>query len=705
MKVVICVFLLVTTFAVYSQVQNHEFINYDDPDYVTKNLQVKKGLTGESVVWAFTSFNHANWFPITWLSHMLDYQLYGSNPKGHHLTSLLFHIANVLLLFLVLLRMTGALWKSGMVAALFAIHPFNVESVAWVSERKNVLSTFFWLLTMWAYLRYAGKTSLKGYSLVVLFFVLGLMSKPMLVTLPFVLLMMDYWPLRRLKLGNNNETTEQTDSQTSLPCLIKEKIPLFLLTAVSCTMTLIVQKLGGALQGMEVFSQSARLTNAMVSYVVYLKKTVWPEGLAVLYPHPGNALAVWKGVLCAMALVGITAVAIKFIRKAPYFAFGWFWYLGTLAPVIGVVQVGAQAMADRYAYVSLIGIFIIVAWGVPELLAKWRHRDKVLVILAGICVSALMVITWNQVSHWKNSITIFKHAISVTDKKYPDFDLVYNNLGAALFAEQKTKEAISQYKEAIKLQPDYADAHYNLGIALLAEQKTKEAISHYKTAVKLKPDYADAHYNLGIALFAERKTGEAISHFKEAIMLMPGFADAHTNLGIALLAEGRTEEAVSSFKLAIRIDPDFSVAHYNLGNALSIQGKTEEAISHFKEAIKLKPDFADALNNLGTMYYLGASQNYKEAVKWFRLSAEQQHATAQYNLGLMYGNGQGVPKDYVLAHMWWTIAGSNADKNAVKNINIVEKSMSPQLIEKAQEIAREWIEKPNEKIYPEEPAH
>ena len=570
MKVVICVFLLVTTFAVYSQVQNHEFINYDDPDYVTKNLQVKKGLTGESVVWAFTSFNHANWFPITWLSHMLDYQLYGSNPKGHHLTSLLFHIANVLLLFLVLLRMTGALWKSGMVAALFAIHPFNVESVAWVSERKNVLSTFFWLLTMWAYLRYAGKTSLKGYSLVVLFFVLGLMSKPMLVTLPFVLLMMDYWPLRRLKLGNNNETTEQTDSQTSLPCLIKEKIPLFLLTAVSCTMTLIVQKLGGALQGMEVFSQSARLTNAMVSYVVYLKKTVWPEGLAVLYPHPGNALEVWKGVLCAIALVAISAVAIKFIRKAPYFAFGWFWYLGTLAPVIGVVQVGGQAMADRYAYVPLIGIFIIIAWGVPELLAKWRHRNKVLVALAGIYIPALMVMTWSQVSHWKNSITIFKHAISVTDKVYPNFALAHANLGSALSAERKTEDAIFHFTKAIKLEPNFTLAHNNLGNALSDAGKTEEAISHYKLAIKLKPGYAAAHNNLGIALSNSRKIDEAISHYKMAIKFKPNFAQSHYNLGLDLLTAVKVQEAISHFKIAINLKPDFALARNNLKIALNI---------------------------------------------------------------------------------------------------------------------------------------
>lgn len=695
MKNIICILLVVTTFAVYSQVQHHEFINYDDPDYVTKNSNVKAGLTSESVVWAWTTFNHANWFPMTWFSHMLDYQVYGSNPKGHHLTSLFFHIANALLLFLVLLQMTGALWRSSVVAVLFALHPFNVESVAWVAERKNVLSTFFWLLTMLAYVRYARKTNLKRYSLVLLFFVLGLMSKPMLVTLPFVLLMMDYWPLGRMKFRIKNETvfTDQIENQVPVSHLIKEKIPLFLITAVSCITTLIVQKLGGALQGMEIFSQSARLTNAMVSYMVYLKKAVWPTGFAVLYPHPGNALPEWKGILCGAVLVVITAFAIKLIRKAPYFTFGWFWFLGTLAPVIGVVQVGAQAMADRYAYVPLIGIFVIMAWGLPELITQWRYREKILILLAGICFPALMVITWNQVSHWKNSITIFTHAIRVTDKKYPDFDLVHNNLGAALFTERKTEEAISHYKAAIKLQPDYADAHYNLGIALMAEQKTDKAISHYKMAIKIKPGYVDAHYNLAIALMAEQKTEEAISHYKTVIKLQPESADTYNNLGTALLAERKIDSAVSYFNKAIKLKPDFATAYFNLGNVLSAEGKTEEAISHLKKAITLKPDFADALNNLGTMYYQRVPQNYQEAVKWFRLSAELQHATAQYNLGIMHGNGQGVAKDYMLAHMWWTIAGSNGDKKAIENRIKMEKEMSPQQIEKAHEMAGQWRKK------------
>ena len=558
MKIAICIFLAVSTFAVYSQVQDHEFINYDDDKYVTNNEYVKAGFTRDSVGWALTTSYNSNWHPMTWLSHMLDAQLFGPNSKGHHLTNLLFHIANVLLLFLVLLRMTGALWQSGFVAALFALHPLNVESVAWVAERKNVLSTFFWLLTMWAYIRYAQKTNLKRYSLVILFFAMGLMSKPMLVTLPFVLLLLDYWPLRRL----------QSDRRTAISRLVYEKIPLLVLVAGSVVTTLTVQKMGGALGSLNAFPIQERVINALVSYWLYLQKMIWPGGLAIFYAHPENTLSVWKGLATAALLALVTTAAIRLARRAPYFAVGWFWYLGTLIPVIQLVQTGSIAMADRYAYVPLIGIFIIIAWGLPELLAKWRLRSRILTIAAGIWISTLMLMTWNQVSHWKNSITIFSHAIEVTDIEYPDFLLAHNNLANALLAEGRTGKAISHYKMAINLMPDYAVNHNHLANALFAEQKTEEAISHYKTAVKLLPDYATAHYNLGFALMKEKKTGEAIFHFKMAIQLEPNNTNAHSNLGNALLAEQKTKEAISHYKIAINLKPDNPLALQNFKMAL-----------------------------------------------------------------------------------------------------------------------------------------
>ncbi len=587
MKIAICIFLAVSTFAVYSQVQDHEFINYDDDKYVTNNEYVKAGFTRDSVGWALTTSYNSNWHPMTWLSHMLDAQLFGPNSKGHHLTNLLFHIANVLLLFLVLLRMTGALWQSGFVAALFALHPLNVESVAWVAERKNVLSTFFWLLTMWAYIRYAQKTNLKRYSLVILFFAMGLMSKPMLVTLPFVLLLLDYWPLRRL----------QSDRRTAISRLVYEKIPLLVLVAGSVVTTLTVQKMGGALGSLNAFPIQERVINALVSYWLYLQKMIWPGGLAIFYAHPENTLSVWKGLATAALLALVTTAAIRLARRAPYFAVGWFWYLGTLIPVIQLVQTGSIAMADRYAYVPLIGIFIIIAWGLPELLAKWRLRSRILTIAAGIWISTLMLMTWNQVSHWKNSITIFSHAIEVTDIEYPDFLLAHNNLANALLAEGRTGKAISHYKMAINLMPDYAVNHNHLANALFAEQKTEEAISHFKMAIELMPDYAIAHNNLGTVLLAEQKTEEAISHYKTAVKLLPDYATAHYNLGFALMKEKKTGEAIFHFKMAIQLEPNNTNAHSNLGNALLAEQKTKEAISHYKIAINLKPDNPLVLQN------------------------------------------------------------------------------------------------------------
>ena len=506
-KVLICIFLIVATFCIYSQVQDHEFLNYDDNKYVTDNLNVQAGLTIESIKWAFTPSHTSYWHPMTWLSHMLDYQLYGLHPKGHYLTNLFLHISSVLILFIVLLRMTGALWKSGFVAAMFALHPLNVESVVWIAERKNVLSTLFWLMTMWAYIHYAEKPTVKRYGLVFLFFTLGLMSKPMLVTLPFVLLLLDYWPLRRLKFeqerGGNETSEKNTARRSEVFRLVLEKIPLFLLSVVFSIINFIA-----ATKSLQAFSVplKERIIHSLITYLAYLQKMFWPSKLSYFYPYPENALSVTQGIFCGMVLVGITFISIKLIRKAPYFAVGWFWYLGTLVPVIGIfVQAGWQAMADRYAYVPLIGIFIIVAWGLPELMAKWRHKKKVLSISAGILIPTLMVMTWTQVGHWKNSITIFKHTIRVTDKTYPTF----------------------------------AQAHNSLGFALVAEGKNEEAISHYKIAIKINPDFAEAYSNLGAVLFNAKMTEEAIDYFKEAIRIRPGFAAAQKNLETALL---RSEE-------------------------------------------------------------------------------------------------------------------------------------------------------------------
>jgi len=378
-------------------------------------------------------------------------------------------------------------------------HPFNVESVAWVAERKNVLSSFFLLQTIWAYIRYAEKPTIKRYGLVFLFFTLGLKSNPKLVTLPFALLLLDYWPLRRLKFGLEMGASEKNATKRSETFrLVLEKIPLFLLTTGVSIVTFINTKSLGAIA--EDVTFSTRLTNATISNLEYLEKMIWPEKLAIFYAHPGNTLAVWKGILCGMALLGITIISIRLIRKAPYFAVGWFWYLGTLLPVIGIVQAGGHAMADRYAYIPLIGIFIIVAWGVPELISKWRYKEKVLSAVPGIIIFALLITTWKQVSHWKNSITVFKHAIKVTDKKYLTFAAAHNNLGAALRREGKNSEAISHNKMAIKIKPDYAAAYNNLGAVLFNANMTEEAIDYFKEAIRIRPGFAAAQKNLETAL-------------------------------------------------------------------------------------------------------------------------------------------------------------------------------------------------------------
>jgi len=396
----------------------------------------------------------------------------------------------------------------------------------------------------------------------------------MLVTLPFVLLLLDYWPLERFKLGRREREfkTAQKDKyfngEKNISKLVLEKFPLLILSALCSIITLILFEKAGESVAQDPVSILAILTNVMISYFEYLWKMLWPKGLAILYAHPGNTLAVWKGVLCGIALLVITTISIKLIRKAPYFVVGWFWYLGTLIPVIGFIPLEKHLIADRYAYLPLIGIFVIIAWGVPELLKEWHYRKNVLKASAGILILTLMPITWIQVSHWKSSITVFKHAIKVTDKKYPGFSVAHNNLGNALVAEGKNEEAISHYKMAIRLNPDYADAHNNLGNALSAERKIEEAIYHYKMAIELKPDYTEAHYNLGNALSADRKTEEAIYHYKMAIKLMPTLAEAYNNLGNALLAEQKTEEAISQYKMAIKLKPGFAAAQKNLETVL-----------------------------------------------------------------------------------------------------------------------------------------
>ena len=569
--------LALVTIALYWPATSHDFVNYDDNFYVTSNVHVQNGLTLESLKWAFFNPVAANWHPLTLLSHMLDCQLFGLKPWGHHLTSVLLHAVNTVLVFLFLRRLTDAIWRSLLVAAVFGLHPLHVESVAWVAERKDVLSTCFGLLALIFYTRYvqcvtSDTCQVTGpkvipasvlsrvthhpslfYGLALFFFALGLMSKPMLVTWPFVMLLLDYWPLERFKPG----------------CawrLVGEKIPFFALTAVASVVTFVVQQHGGALGEGENLPFGARSGNALISYCRYLAKMFWPTDLAIFYPHPGY----WpleRVFFAGGLIVGISVLLYVKRRRYPFLLMGWLWFCGTLVPVIGLVQVGEQAMADRYTYIPSLGMLIVVIWGAYELTRSWRYQELALSVAGCAVIVLCLGLTRQQLGYWKDSESLFRHALEVTENNY----LAHNDLGTALDRKGQTDEAISQFRTAIRLTPDYAEAHNNLGIALVEKGQTDEAISQFQEAIRLKPDDAEAHSNLGNALVEKGQTDEAISQYQEAIRLKPDDAEAHNNLGSALVKKGQTDEAINQYQEAIRLKPDCAEARNNLAHALEMK--------------------------------------------------------------------------------------------------------------------------------------
>jgi protein O-mannosyl-transferase len=595
--------LIVVTIAVYAGASKNDFVSYDDPKYVTENSTVSAGLTARGVSWALTTGTDANWFPLTWLSHMLDVQLYGTNAGGHHLTNVALHVANTLLLFGVLYWTTGALWRSGFVAALFAVHPLHVESVAWVAERKDVLSTLFMMLTLWAYVWYVRSPRASRYALVLLLFALGLMSKPMLVTLPCVLLLLDVWPLERVSFAANQRSTALR--------LVREKIPLFALAIVSSVVTFLVQRRGGAVVGLDAFPLSLRVENALVSYVAYIGKMLWPSRLAAFYPYP-EFLSAGLVAGALLVLIAVSVVVIRARRRHPYFPVGWLWYLGTLLPVIGLVQVGNQAMADRYTYVPMIGLLIIAAWGIPDLVARSRYRSIALSSAAVLVIAANAITARAQVSNWRNSTTLFSHALAVTR----DNHIAENNLGRALAADGKIPEAVAHYTEALRIRPGYATAHTNLGAALMKQGKLDEAIAHFREGLRLKPDLAEAHMDLAAALASQGKADEAIGHYAEAVRLKPDFAEAQGNWGLVLAGQGKPDEAITHYEEALRLNPSFADVHNNLGFALASQGKFQDAIPHYMDAVRINPDFGLAHFNLGIA--LANVDKRDEAIREFR---------------------------------------------------------------------------------------
>ena len=583
----ICVALLlvVVTAAAYSGIFKNDFVYYDDDVYVMMNTHVRQGLSWDNVRWAFTTFYASNWHPLTWLSHMLDVQLFGLNPAGHHFTNLLFHILAALLLFGFLRYATGKLWTGTFVAALFALHPAHVESVAWIAERKNVLSAMFWFATIWAYAYYARRPGSGRYAIVVILFALGLMAKPMLVTLPLVLLLLDWWPLKRLEMNAR-----------SFGKLAAEKLPLLVLAAASAIITVAAQQ--EAIASFEKLGLMTRTANAVVSYCIYIGQFFRPAGLAAFYPYPRQPLLI-EAMAGTALLIAITATVFCAGKQKKYLTMGWLWYLITLMPVIGIIQVGLQAHADRYTYIPFIGIFIMISWGLETIADRLHNGGKLLVKIAAVAVVLAMAgKTAQQVGYWKSDFTLFSHAVTVTKRNY----LAYNNLGFLFDRTGRMDDADTQYRKALEINPNYADAHNNLGVLLAKTGRTDEAIAQYRQALEINPNYADAHNNLGVLLAKTGRTDEAIAHYLQALEISPDFTEAHNNLGNALSQTGRTDEAIAQYQKALAIDPNYTEARNNLGNALLQTGHTDEAIVQYQKALSIDPDKISALNNLSAAF-------------------------------------------------------------------------------------------------------
>jgi protein O-mannosyl-transferase len=620
---VLCLLLFALAVGVFLPCLRHDFVNFDDTVYVYGNPHVQGGVNPESVRWAFTNLDAGFWHPLTWLSILLDCQLFGLRAGGHHLTSVLLHAANTVLLFLVFRRMTGATWRSAVVGVLFALHPLHVEPVAWAADRKDILSTLFWLLTMLLYGRYAEEKRGRGaltssntqpaacnplrasilhpssaicYFLSLLFFVCGLMSKTMIVTLPLLLLLLDWWPLQRLQIRTQDSTPK------TLRSLLLEKLPFLAAALGGGLLTVLAEKRLGAVATATYFPISDRIANAVLSYVRYLAQTAWPRSLAVFYPYP-KAFPLWQVVGAALLLLAVSGFVWRAGRTRPWLRFGWIWYVVTLLPVIGFVQVGSHAHADRYTYVPLIGVFIILVWGAHDLTRRWRHQTAALKIAAFVTVLLCALLTCRQIGFWRDTETLLRHAIAVT----VDNTLAYNNLGAALAGQGRLDEAIGLLREAAKLNPEDAGVQDNLGAALARQGRLDEAITHLREAVRLNPGHAGAHNDLGAALGRQGRLGEASEQLQIAVELAPGDAGAQCNLGDALAATGRPDEAISHYQAALKLKPDYAEAHCNLGLALGRQGRLDEAIVHLQEAVRLNPDYADAQQNLRAALELKAT--------------------------------------------------------------------------------------------------
>jgi tetratricopeptide (TPR) repeat protein len=577
--------LFLSTLTLYYPALQNGFVNYDDPAYVTSNWQVQQGLASRSLAWAFTSTAEANWHPLTWISHLLDVQLFGLRPAGHHAQSVLWHAANVVLLFLLLAKATGFVGRSALLAGLFAVHPLNVESVAWVAERKTVLSTFFLLLALGAYGWYVKRPRASRYLLVALLFALGLMAKPMAITLPCALLLVDFWPLQRFP-------------DTPLSKLALEKIPLLALSAASAAITLYAQRAGGAMGSFELLPLAMRVKNAICSYLIYMEKAVWPSRLAVFYPHPEDSLALWKVLGAAAVLAAVTALFWHF-RERRYLLVGWFWFLGTLAPMIGIVQVGRQSWADRYAYLPLWGLFVIGVWLASEGAARISLSRAAQVAIALAVLLGYSVTAHIQIGYWRNSYSLFAHAIQVTDAN----PIAEGNLGSALTEMRRPDLAISHLERAIRLMPTFSTAHYNLGRLLHRQNALDRALLEYQLALKYGSDEQEAaqtHNNLGVLFNQLGRRDDAVAEFTQAIALNRFEPNSLVGRGMIEHEEGKLDAALQDFARAAQVAPS-PLAFYWQGRVLEDKGQLSAAAEAYRTALRLAPDFGDTQVRLGNV--------------------------------------------------------------------------------------------------------
>jgi tetratricopeptide (TPR) repeat protein len=588
-KIYVILFLVISTLALYWQVTNHAFIKFDDQIYLIENPYIRNGFSFSSVKWAFTSIYAANWHPLTWLSHMLDVQLFGMKPAGHHLVNLLLHTSNAVLLFLLLCRSTGALWRSAVVAVLFAIHPLHVESVAWAAERKDVLSTLFWILTLYFYTRYSERPNLKRYIATLCFFILGLLSKPMLVSVPFVMLLMDYWPLKRLYPNGLNSPS----LSIRIRHLLIEKLPFLVLAIASCGITYYAQQSGNAMTELAASPLPERLSNAAISYVSYLEKTFWPVNLSVFYPYNMN-IPIWQSLSAFVFLTIITVMVIMNRIRYPYLIIGWLWYLSTLIPVIGIVRVGLQSMADRYAYIPLTGVFIMAVWGLSDIINKANFRFNPLPYITATIITACGVTTWQQLGYWQSTKTLFNHADKAVKNNY----MALYILGGELEKEGLLDEALETYNRSVSIAPWYEYAKINRDIILLHQGRLNAASVKYSETVLQHPDSVSGYVSLGVIRALQNRFEEAVNNFKSALALYPQSEEAHYNLALTLSQMEKLDEAVYHYRKALEINPNDLNTINNLGVTLANMGKIDEAITTFSTALQIKPDFFDARNNL-----------------------------------------------------------------------------------------------------------